>query len=1166
METGVGLMRGLIVALRCKVDLINMSYGEASAQCDVGRFPDGVRELINKHGIMFVCSAGNSGPALTTAGSPGSTTSDIIGVGAYVSPAMMLASYSLRSALQATQYTWSSRGPSADGALGVCISAPGGAITSVPTWTLQGLQVRPLTRTPSYALAIRTAADDEMVSFSHSVVSPCQLLHGTSMSSPSATSAIALLLSACKQHGVRYTPHRLRKAIENTAAPVPGLDPLTVGCGLLQVEDAYQWLEKFSAYDDLDVALRVTVGGFGRGVYLREKDDVNRRQELTITIEPSFFEPDDDADSLHPSTKPYVQTNGDTPTDAATSHSPRKERTPSADSTAYQRNQLKVSFQLRVALLNAATSWVDCPSHLMLMHGGRSFTICVHPQRLTPGLHHTQLLGVDSAAPERGPLFRVPITVLVPERPQATGGGEEAVPPLSLLDGGVLDNVQDGEEIDQSIIPSFPTPLVSFSTTPRHQHASTQSSFSSPLPPPPVLGIDYRFAGLSFSPGAIVRRFVLIPDHATWVEFRLRGHGIATTRAFMFHVVFLLPDTPFRDHELNKYFSLTDEEDVRWSMDVVGGRTLELCLAQYWNADGDCTVDLDASFHSIAVNAGEQSVTLDGNVGLHRLDVSTPLRTEALNPVVTLKDVQVPVRPTSSHLSALTALDVLPGSRQVYQLVLGYAWEVKEESAKVTCLFPLLQGVLYESVYESQLFMVFDASKRLLGSGDAWPKDLTLKRGRYTTRIQVRHDDIAMLERLKEQLLLLDFALPKPIDLPVYHTRNAALQAGTKFGDRRVSKAGQRRAMWLLAPDMKALPAWVKAGDVLVGNIALNKGNGGGGSNKSGAINLKLSVPPLIPTEKRDAAKKDGRAEKKPKDAAAKDDAEVKAKAEDKLPANDPAVKPAPRDDVDQKKQLEEVRPAVTEEDKEVKDHAMGAINVTIGEFERKGEGEADDGKGEEPGRSGEGKEIEEEVRDLQIDYVAGLKGKKKQAAFAQLFPALIERYPGHLPLLVLRAETVYDAFTTSQPSASSAASASLAVVVVVVVRDGVAAEGGRRVRRRGAVGGRDGGGRALRPRAGQGLAGAGQGAQGVRQAARRPHQRADPQAPGAEDRRSHLFHHLRRLRARLRRPGQLGRPAGHQGGQEEVQRADCGVVPAQGPSGRGPQAAQRGHGRGRCG
>ncbi|KAK1313136.1 hypothetical protein QJS10_CPA06g00318 [Acorus calamus] len=233
-------------------------------------------KVVDKHRLVFISSAGNDGPALSTVTSPGGTCSSIIGVGAYVSPSMAAGAHCVvEPPSEGLEYTWSSRGPTVDGNLGVCVSAPGGAVAPVPTWTLQRRM----------------------------------LMNGTSMASPSACGGVALLISAMKAEGITVSPYMIRKALENTTISVGELpeDKLSTGHGLMQVDSFYKVQISQEGKSRLNL----------RGIYLREASACKQASEWTVQVEPKFHEDASNLEQLvqfeeciqlHSSEKSVVQT------------------------------------------------------------------------------------------------------------------------------------------------------------------------------------------------------------------------------------------------------------------------------------------------------------------------------------------------------------------------------------------------------------------------------------------------------------------------------------------------------------------------------------------------------------------------------------------------------------------------------------------------------------------------------------------------------------------------------------------------------------------------------------------------------------------------------------------------------------------------------------------
>ena len=85
-------------------------------------------------------------------------------------------------------------------------------------------------------------------------------------------------------------------------------------------------------------------------------------------------------------------------------------------------------------------------------------------------------------------------------------------------------------------------------------------------------------------------------------------------------------------------------------------------------------------------------------------------------------------RPASFAICALKSRDVLPNGRQTLQIILTYNVEVdnKSDGNDYSFRFPQLNDVLYDSVFEGVLLMVFDAKKKRLSCQDVYTKSLKL--------------------------------------------------------------------------------------------------------------------------------------------------------------------------------------------------------------------------------------------------------------------------------------------------------------------------------------------------------------------------------------------------------------------------------------------------------
>ncbi|ANP55083.1 hypothetical protein J2Z21_003437 [Streptomyces griseochromogenes] len=271
--TNVALTEGMIDLVADRgVDIVNMSIGGLPALNDGNNArAELYTRLIDTYGVQLVISAGNSGPGANTIGDPG-LADKVISVGAGVSKETWAANYGSQVEKKYQMMPFSSRGPREDGGFTPTLVAPGAAINTTQTW-LPGSPV---------------------AEAGYSLPAGYSMLQGTSMASPQAAGASALLLSAAKQRGIDLTPAKLRTALTSTADHIKGVQAYEEGAGRINIVDAWDAIRddadahEYTVEAPVDTALdqALKTPGHGTGLYDREgglKTGQKKSYDVTIT-------------------------------------------------------------------------------------------------------------------------------------------------------------------------------------------------------------------------------------------------------------------------------------------------------------------------------------------------------------------------------------------------------------------------------------------------------------------------------------------------------------------------------------------------------------------------------------------------------------------------------------------------------------------------------------------------------------------------------------------------------------------------------------------------------------------------------------------------------------------------------------------------------------------
>jgi len=250
-----------------------------TCSCTGGTFPGSgesimsiiVHRALERYHKPVFASAGNLGPFVASIEDPG-TTPGVVTVGGYGQRDTYRAHFGWILPDEESLISYSSRGPTLDGALKPDVVAP-----------ILSIAARPCSDS-------RAAGDDRTTMYS---LPPCYTLAGgTSSAAPHAAGAAAVLISAAKQSSLPYDATRVAWALTTGARYLPRHHAHEQGAGLIDIPHAWALLQQRIDLPTIVVAGQVNTvlnrylrtPGLGRGLFEREGWQAGQSGRRTIRL------------------------------------------------------------------------------------------------------------------------------------------------------------------------------------------------------------------------------------------------------------------------------------------------------------------------------------------------------------------------------------------------------------------------------------------------------------------------------------------------------------------------------------------------------------------------------------------------------------------------------------------------------------------------------------------------------------------------------------------------------------------------------------------------------------------------------------------------------------------------------------------------------------------